>query len=134
MLLKINKSAKTLNNSRNLSKLFWNLINSIPRLSDGLPISSPNLKQSSNVIRFPGRETVRPKKPETLTERSKSLAATSLEIQAENLRASESRVSDVDKASQLTKFNRKYIPSRAAVSSLAEFHNFSKITLRLHER
>ena len=45
---------------------------------------------------------------------------TNLQIQAENLQASESRISDVDVATEMTEFVRNQIKSQAAVAMLSQ--------------
>jgi flagellin len=54
-----------------------------------------------------------------------------LEIQAENLQASESRISDVDVATEMTQFTRNNILSQAATSMLAQANSLSQLALSL---
>ncbi len=54
-----------------------------------------------------------------------------LQIQAENLQASESRISDVDVAKEMTAFVRNQILSQAAVAMLAQANSIPQMTLRL---
>jgi flagellin len=54
-----------------------------------------------------------------------------LQIQAENLQAAESRISDVDVASEMTEFVRQRILSEAAVAMLAQANSLSEMALSL---
>jgi flagellin len=54
-----------------------------------------------------------------------------LTIQAENLQAAESRISDVDVASEMTMFVRNQILSQAAVSMLAQANSLPRMALNL---
>jgi len=54
-----------------------------------------------------------------------------LSIQAENLQAAESRVSDVDVATEMTEFVRNQILSQAAVSMLAQANSLPRMALNL---
>ncbi|MDR1922237.1 MAG: flagellin [Candidatus Adiutrix sp.] len=56
---------------------------------------------------------------------------TNLEIQAENLQASESRISDVDVAIEMTEFTRNNILSQAATSMLAQANSITQLALSL---
>jgi len=56
---------------------------------------------------------------------------TNLSIQAENLQASESRVSDVDIASEMTEFVRNQVLTQAAVAMLGQANNLPQLALRL---
>jgi len=56
---------------------------------------------------------------------------TNLSIQAENLQASESRISDVDVASEMTEFTRQQILSQSAVAMLAQANSLPKMALQL---
>jgi flagellin-like hook-associated protein FlgL len=56
---------------------------------------------------------------------------TNLEIQAENLQASESRISDVDVAVEMTAFTRNTILTQAAVGMLAQANSMSQLALSL---
>jgi flagellin len=56
---------------------------------------------------------------------------TNLTIQAENLQASESRVSDVDVSTEMTQFVRNQILSQAAVSMLAQANALPRMALNL---
>ncbi|MGL4209560.1 MAG: flagellin [Candidatus Adiutrix sp.] len=56
---------------------------------------------------------------------------TNLEIQAENLQASESRISDVDVATEMTEFTRNNILSQAATSMLAQANSITQLALSL---
>lgn len=56
---------------------------------------------------------------------------TNLQIQAENLQASESRISDVDIASEMTEYTRNMILTQAAVSMLAQANSLPQMALRL---
>ncbi|MDR2198987.1 MAG: hypothetical protein LBR53_05975 [Deltaproteobacteria bacterium] len=54
-----------------------------------------------------------------------------LTIQAENLQASESRISDVDVATEMTEFTRNNVLSQAATSMLAQANSLSQLALSL---
>ena len=56
---------------------------------------------------------------------------TNLEIQAENLQASESRISDVDVAKEMTEFTKNNAMSQAATSMLAQANSMSQMALSL---
>jgi len=56
---------------------------------------------------------------------------TNLTIQAENLQAAESRISDVDVASEMTEFVRNQILAQAAVSMLAQANALPRMALSL---
>lgn len=56
---------------------------------------------------------------------------TNLSIQAENLQASESRISDVDIASEMTEYTRNMVLTQAAVSMLAQANSLPQMALRL---
>ena len=56
---------------------------------------------------------------------------TNLTIQQENLQAAESRISDVDIASEMTAFIRNQVLSQAAVSMLAQANSLPQLALRL---
>ncbi|MCB2184815.1 MAG: flagellin [Deltaproteobacteria bacterium] len=56
---------------------------------------------------------------------------TNLQIQAENLQASESRISDVDVATEMTEFTRNNILAQAAVSMLAQANSLPMLALSL---
>jgi flagellin len=56
---------------------------------------------------------------------------TNLTIQAENLQAAESRISDVDVASEMTTFVRNQILAQAAVSMLAQANALPRMALNL---
>ena len=58
-------------------------------------------------------------------------AVTNLEIMAENLQASESRISDVDVALEMTEFVRNQIISQAAVAMLAQANALPRLALQL---
>jgi flagellin len=58
-------------------------------------------------------------------------AVTNLEIMSENLQASESRISDVDVALEMTKFVRSQILSQAAVAMLAQANTLPRMALQL---
>ncbi|WP_245796741.1 flagellin [Halodesulfovibrio marinisediminis] len=61
------------------------------------------------------------------------LAATieNVSIQKENLQASESRISDVDVATEMTEFNKVQIMTNAAVSMLAQANSLPKMAQKL---
>jgi len=54
-----------------------------------------------------------------------------LSIQAENLQAAESRISDVDVASEMTEFVRNQVLAQAAVAMLAQANSLPQMALRL---
>ena len=54
-----------------------------------------------------------------------------LSIQAENLQAAESRISDVDVATEMTEFTRNQILVQAAVSMLAQANSLPQLALQL---
>ena len=56
---------------------------------------------------------------------------TNLEIQAENLQASESRISDVDVAKEMTEFTKNNVMVQAGVSMLAQANSMSQLALSL---
>jgi len=56
---------------------------------------------------------------------------TNLQIQAENLQASESRISDVDVATEMTEFVRQQILSQAAVAMLAQANSLPRMAMQL---
>ena len=56
---------------------------------------------------------------------------TNLSVQAENLQAAESRVSDVDVATEMTAFTRNNILVQAAISMLAQANNLPQMALKL---
>jgi len=56
---------------------------------------------------------------------------TVLEIQAENVQAAESRISDVDVATEMTQFVRNQIKTQAAVSMLSQANNLPRMALSL---
>ena len=56
---------------------------------------------------------------------------TNLQIQAENIQAAESRISDVDVSQEMTEFVRQQILSSAAVSMLAQANSLPRMALQL---
>ena len=54
-----------------------------------------------------------------------------LQIQAENLQAAESRISDVDVASEMTEFVRNQVLTQAAVAMLSQANSLPQMALRL---
>ncbi len=60
-----------------------------------------------------------------------SNTVTNLTIQAENLQAAESRISDADVATEMTEFTRSQILTQAAVSMLAQANSLPQLALRL---
>jgi flagellin len=56
---------------------------------------------------------------------------TNLSIQAENLQAAESRISDVDIANEMTEFVRNQVLTQAAVAMLAQANSLPQMALRL---
>ena len=56
---------------------------------------------------------------------------TNLQIQSENLQSSESRISDVDIASEMTEFTRNQILTQAAVAMLAQANSLPQMAMKL---
>ncbi|KIX11630.1 flagellin, partial [Dethiosulfatarculus sandiegensis] len=56
---------------------------------------------------------------------------TNLQIQVENLQASESRISDVDVAHEMTEFTKNNILSQAATAMLAQANSLPQLALKL---
>lgn len=56
---------------------------------------------------------------------------TNLQIQAENLQAAESRISDVDVATEMTEFTRNNILAQAATAMLAQANSLPQLALQL---
>ncbi len=56
---------------------------------------------------------------------------TNLQIQAENLQASESRISDADIASEMTELTRNMVLTQAAVAMLSQANSLPQLALRL---
>ena len=56
---------------------------------------------------------------------------TNLEIQAENVQAAESQISDVDVATEMTEFTRQQILSQAAVAMLSQANSLPQMALSL---
>ncbi|AGW12050.1 flagellin N-terminal helical domain-containing protein [Megalodesulfovibrio gigas] len=56
---------------------------------------------------------------------------TNLSIQAENLQASESRISDVDVATEMTEFVRNQILTQGAVAMLAQANSLPRLAMQL---
>ncbi len=56
---------------------------------------------------------------------------TTLQIQAENLQAAESRISDVDVATEMTEFTRNNILAQAATAMLAQANSLPQLALSL---
>jgi len=56
---------------------------------------------------------------------------TNLAIQAENLQAAESRISDVDVAEEMTEFVRQQILTQAAVAMLAQANSLPRLAMQL---
>jgi flagellin len=56
---------------------------------------------------------------------------TNLNIQAENLQAAESRISDVDVATEMTEFVRNQILTQAAVAMLSQANSLPRMALNL---
>lgn len=54
-----------------------------------------------------------------------------LGLQAENLQAAESRISDTDVATEMTRFVRNQIKTQAAVSMLAQANSLPRMALSL---
>ncbi|WP_028574243.1 flagellin [Desulfonatronovibrio hydrogenovorans] len=56
---------------------------------------------------------------------------TNLQIQAENIQAAESRISDVDVATEMTEFVRQQILSQSAVAMLSQANNLPRMAMQL---
>ncbi|EPR44363.1 flagellin domain protein [Desulfovibrio sp. X2] len=56
---------------------------------------------------------------------------TNLQIQAENLQSSESRISDVDVASEMTEFVRQQILTQSAVAMLSQANSMPRMAMQL---
>jgi flagellin len=56
---------------------------------------------------------------------------TNLQIQAENLQAAESRISDVDVATEMTNFTKNNILAQAATAMLAQANSLPQLALQL---
>ncbi len=56
---------------------------------------------------------------------------TNLSIQAENVQAAESRISDVDIATEMTEFTRNQVLSNAGVAMLSQANSLPQLALRL---
>lgn len=56
---------------------------------------------------------------------------TNLQIQAENLQAAESRISDVDVATEMTEFVRQQILTQSAVAMLAQANSLPRMAMQL---
>lgn len=54
-----------------------------------------------------------------------------LQIQAENLQAAESRISDVDVASEMTNFVKNQILTQSAVAMLSQANSLPQLALNL---
>jgi flagellin len=60
-----------------------------------------------------------------------SNTVSNLNIQAENLQAAESRISDVDVATEMTEFVRNQILTQAAVAMLSQANTLPQLALQL---
>jgi flagellin len=60
-----------------------------------------------------------------------SATVANLTIQAENVQAAESRVSDVDVASEMTEFTRQQIKTQSAVAMLSQANSLPRMALQL---
>ena len=56
---------------------------------------------------------------------------TNLNTQAENLQAAESRISDVDVATEMTQFVRNQILSQSAVAMLSQANSLPQMAMKL---
>lgn len=54
-----------------------------------------------------------------------------LQIQAENLQASESRISDVDVAQEMTQYTQQQVLTQAAVAMLSQANSLPQMALQL---
>ena len=60
-----------------------------------------------------------------------SATVSNLEIQSENLQASESRISDVDVATEMTEYTKQQIITQSAVSMLSQANSLPQMALSL---
>ena len=65
------------------------------------------------------------------TQNRLSATVENISIQKENLQAAESRISDVDVATEMTEFNKQQILANAAVSMLSQANNLPKMAQKL---
>lgn len=65
------------------------------------------------------------------TQNRLSATIENISIQKENLQAAESRISDVDVATEMTEFNKQQILANAAVSMLSQANNLPKMAQKL---
>jgi flagellin len=104
--------------------------------------SMPNLGQSSLSTQALAQETLRTMDEAILrkdkiraqlgaTQNRLQNTITNLEVQAENLQASESRIRDVDVSREMTEFTRTQILSQASVAMLAQANSLPRIALQL---
>jgi flagellin len=56
---------------------------------------------------------------------------TNLQVQAENLQAAESQISDVDVSTEMTEFVRNQILTQSAVAMLAQANSLPRLALNL---
>ncbi len=54
-----------------------------------------------------------------------------LQIQAENLQAAESRISDVDVATEMTEFTRNQVLTQAGIAMLSQANSIPQMALQL---
>ena len=65
------------------------------------------------------------------TQNRLSATVENISIQKENLQAAESRISDVDVATEMTEFNKQQILANAAISMLSQANNLPKMAQKL---
>nr|WP_231895513.1 flagellin [Halodesulfovibrio spirochaetisodalis] len=65
------------------------------------------------------------------TQNRLSATIENISIQKENLKSAESRISDVNVATEMTEFNKQQILANAAVSMLAQANNLPKMAQKL---
>ncbi|WP_084539330.1 flagellin [Halodesulfovibrio marinisediminis] len=65
------------------------------------------------------------------TQNRLSATIENISVQKENLQAAESRISDVDVATEMTEFNKQQILANAAVSMLSQANNLPKMAQKL---
>ena len=117
--------------SANMSMILGNLTNPVPRLGSGIVSKSFTIAYAKTQItgnRNHGESKFT--RPETEEEWT-SNTGIELAIKAENQRAAMSRVSDVDRASQMANFTIKQIIPQTAVSMFGQNNPGSGHTLRL---
>ena len=99
---------------------------------DGAVVSTQALAQAS-LEALDAAITSKDKVRANLGAMQNRLSATisNLEIQAENLQASESRISDVDVATEMTEYTKQQIITQSAVSMLSQANSLPQMALSL---